>query len=94
MQVAVLGALVAYLVPIRGKAWDRSLAVADALALGCWTVAGTTKTLGVGMGIVAAVLLGITTAVGGGALKCSAAAGRGGLRRQHALCHRITCPAA
>ena len=30
-QVAVLGALVAYLVPIRGKAWDRSLAVGDGL---------------------------------------------------------------
>ncbi len=69
VTTALVGAALAFAVPIGGRRWDYPLAVLDALALGCWAVAGTAKTLGVGLGLLAAVLLGITTAVGGGAIR-------------------------
>lgn len=69
LSTALVGACLAYVVPIKGRRWDYPLAVLDALAVGAWAVAGTAKTLGVGLGPLPAVLLGITTAVGGGAIR-------------------------
>jgi uncharacterized membrane protein YeiH len=54
---------------VRGRVWERVWPVVDALALGTWAAAGAQKTLGVGLGWLAAILLGTITAVGGGAVR-------------------------
>ncbi|WP_305789867.1 trimeric intracellular cation channel family protein [Symbioplanes lichenis] len=46
-----------------------TMLVFDAAGLGLFAVTGTLKALGAGLGSVQAVLLGVTTAVGGGALR-------------------------
>lgn len=63
---ALAGATVAFLLPVRGPAWDLTWPMVDALALGCWAAAGAQKTLALGLGWLPAVLLGTVTAVGGG----------------------------
>lgn len=69
LTAALAGALVSYLIPIGGRRWNYPLLVVDALAVGTWAVAGTAKTLGAGLGALPAVMLGLVTAVGGGALR-------------------------
>lgn len=59
-------AIIGYLIPLRGKWLSRGLALADVLAVGCWTATGTIKALGSGLGVLPSLLLGVTTAVGGG----------------------------
>lgn len=66
---ATAGAIVAFLAPVQGRVWSVGFPLVDALALGCWAAAGAQKTLAVGLGWLAAVLLGTITAVGGGALR-------------------------
>jgi uncharacterized membrane protein YeiH len=66
---AIAGAVVAFLVPIGGRAWHAVFPYIDALALGCWATAGAQKTLTLGLGWLPAVLLGTITAVGGGTLR-------------------------
>lgn len=63
---ALGGALVAYLIDVKGRAWDLVFPWVDAFALGCWAAAGAQKTLGFGLGWLPALLLGTITAVGGG----------------------------
>jgi uncharacterized membrane protein YeiH len=69
LSTALVGAGLAFLVRVEGRAWDRLWPVVDALALGCWASVGAQKTLDVGLGWVPAVLLGTITAVGGGAVR-------------------------
>ncbi|OOK70182.1 hypothetical protein BZL30_6006 [Mycobacterium kansasii] len=59
----------AFLVPVYGRTWNLTLPVIDAIALGTWAVAGAQKTLGIGLGWAAALLMGTITAVGGGTLR-------------------------
>lgn len=66
---AIGGAVVAFVLPVRGRTWNISFLVIDALALGCWATVGTQKTLSLGLGWLPALLLGTITAVGGGALR-------------------------
>lgn len=66
---AVIGGLVAFVVPIGGRSWRVVFPVIDALALGCWASAGALKTLSAGLGWLPALMLGTLTAVGGGALR-------------------------
>lgn len=66
---AFAGAAIAFVIRVRGAAWDRLWPVIDALALGTWSAAGAQKTLLVGLGWLPAVLLGTITAVGGGAMR-------------------------
>jgi uncharacterized membrane protein YeiH len=63
---ALAGALLAFLLRVEGRLWDRVFVLVDAIALGCWAAAGAQKTLGVGLGWLPALLLGTITAVGGG----------------------------
>lgn len=66
LLTALAGAVVVFLIPVRGRIWDRVWPFVDALALGCWAAAGAQKTLAYGLGWLPAVLLGAVTAVGGG----------------------------
>lgn len=67
--VAVAGAAVAFLIPMRTRIWSLTYPVVDALALGTWAVVGAEKTLSVGLTWLSAILLGTISAVGGGALR-------------------------
>ena len=69
LLTAFAGAAASYLADVQGKVWDRVWPVIDAVALGCWASTGAQKTLGVGLGWLPAVLLGVITAVGGGAVR-------------------------
>lgn len=66
---ALAGAALAFVLDF-GAGWARrSLLVADALALGCWSATGAAKALGVGLAWLPAIFLGVITAVGGGMLR-------------------------
>lgn len=67
--VALLGAAVAFMIPITHHFWDRSFPVIDALALGAWAAAGSQRALAHDFSAMSAVLLGTVTAVGGGMLR-------------------------
>ncbi len=67
--VALVGALVVFLIPLRARIWSVTYPIVDALALGTWAVVGAEKTLGVGLSWLPAILLGTISAVGGGALR-------------------------
>lgn len=67
--VAIVGAVLAFLIPLGGRMWSLTYPVVDALALGTWAVVGTEKTLSVGLSWLPAILLGTISAVGGGALR-------------------------
>lgn len=71
--VAIAGAAVAFILPLEGKWTLRLILVADGLVLGTWAATGATKTLGLGFGIMPALLLGLVTAVGGGMIRDIAA---------------------
>jgi uncharacterized membrane protein YeiH len=66
---SLVGAAVAFLVPIGGRAWERSFPVLDAVALGCWAAAGAQKSLSLGLEWPAAISLGAITAAGGGVVR-------------------------
>lgn len=66
---ACVGALIAYMIALQGKASRALLSVADVLALGCWSATGASKALAAGLGWVPAIFLGVLTAVGGGVLR-------------------------
>jgi len=69
LATALLGAVVAFLLPLGGRWWNRIYVVGDALVLGCWAATGATKALAEGLGVLPAVLLGVMTAVGGGVIR-------------------------
>ncbi len=53
-----------------GSAWaTRALIVLDFLGMGCWAATGTIKALGLDLHWLPAIAMGVTTAVGGGALR-------------------------
>lgn len=66
---ALSGALIAFLLHVEGRVWDRTYPFVDALALGCWAAAGAQKALDAGLGWLPALLLGTITAVGGGTVR-------------------------
>ncbi len=69
LGTALVGAVVAFLLPLRGRWWNRAFVVADGVVLGCWAATGATKALAAGLGVLPAVLLGVTTAAGGGMIR-------------------------
>ena len=66
---ALAGAVVAYVIHVRGKLWEHSYQYVDAVAIGFWATAGAQRTLAVGLDWVAAILLGVVTAVAGGVVR-------------------------
>ena len=71
--VALAGAAAAFLWKLRRRAWAATMVVADGVVLGAWAATGAMKTLEAGFGAVPAVLLGLTTAIGGGMIRDIAA---------------------
>ncbi|WP_199422141.1 trimeric intracellular cation channel family protein [Actinotalea solisilvae] len=69
LTTALAGAVVAFVVHLEGRWWNRTYLVGDAVVLGCWAATGATKALAAGLGALPAVLLGVTTAVGGGMIR-------------------------
>jgi uncharacterized membrane protein YeiH len=69
LVLAITGAVIAFFVPFRGRWSLRSLILLDALAVGCWAAVGAQKTLDAGLGWLPAIVMGIITAVGGGAVR-------------------------
>jgi uncharacterized membrane protein YeiH len=69
LLTAFAGAAASFLANVQGRVWDRVWPVVDAVALGCWACTGAQKTLDVALGWLPAVLLGVVTAVGGGAVR-------------------------
>mgnify|MGYP002738879387 CR=1 FL=1 len=69
ISTALVGASIAFLWRLDSKFWTVALVVADGTVLGCWAATGAMKTLAVGFGLMPALLLGITTAVGGGMIR-------------------------
>lgn len=65
----VLGAATVYFYYPHVPKFRRTLLLVDAAGLGLFCVTGTVKALGAGVPAVSAVLLGVTTAVGGGLLR-------------------------
>lgn len=68
--VCALGAsALAFLVRFEGRRWRQVFPYVDALALGTWAVVGTQKSLQAGLAPLPSILLGVLTAVGGGAVR-------------------------
>jgi uncharacterized membrane protein YeiH len=67
--LAIAGAIIAFVLPLRGKWSQRPLALIDALAVGCWSAVGVQKALDAGLGWLPAIILGMITAVGGGMVR-------------------------
>jgi uncharacterized membrane protein YeiH len=62
------GAVVCF-APPRGEAWRLLAPVAEAATIGAWAVTGTEKAATLGIAPFSAVLLGVVSAVGGGAVR-------------------------
>lgn len=69
LSVALIAAIVSFLVPLEGRRWRQWFPWVDAIALGTWAVVGTEKALIHGLHWLPAVLLGVLTACGGGAVR-------------------------
>ncbi|MFD4404643.1 trimeric intracellular cation channel family protein [Nocardia sp. NPDC058499] len=69
LPTAVLGTIISFVIHLSENAWDRLFTALDAAVIGFWAVTGAQKTLAAGLGWLPAILLGITTAVGGGATR-------------------------
>ncbi|PZG96393.1 hypothetical protein C1I97_26250 [Streptomyces sp. NTH33] len=69
LPTALAGTLLAFLFDVGKQTSSRSFTLLDAAVLSFWAVAGAQKTLGAGLGWLPAVLLGMITAVGGGAVR-------------------------
>lgn len=66
---ALLGATVAFFWRLESKWTNRLITVADALCLGCWAATGAQKTLALDLGVLPALMMGLTTAVGGSIIR-------------------------
>lgn len=69
LLLAVAGAVVALLIHMRGKVWERFMVHGDSVILGVWSVTGAVKALSFDMPLISAVFLGMLTATGGGMIR-------------------------
>lgn len=66
---ALIAATIAYFIHLEGTIARGALALADVLALGCWSATGTIKAASLGLQLIPSIMLGVITAVGGGMLR-------------------------
>ena len=69
LGLACGGALVAFLIDLKGKSWELFREHGDAIILGVWSTTGCVKALTHGMPLIPCVFLGVLTAVGGGMVR-------------------------
>ncbi len=69
LTVALVAAGIAFLVPLEGRRWRQLFPWVDAIALGTWAVVGTQKAMLYDIHWLPAMLLGVLTACGGGAVR-------------------------
>lgn len=69
IQIALMGALIGGLLGDRIHYFRRMIAGVDALALGAFSVFGVQKSLGAGLSVPVAMLVGVINAAGGGLLR-------------------------
>ncbi len=69
IQIALIGALIGALLGERIHYFRRLIAATDALALGAYAAFGVQKSLGAGLSVPAAILVGVINAAGGGLLR-------------------------
>jgi len=69
LSVALVTAVVAYLVHVEGRWWSRGVRVLDAIALGTWGAVGAQRAIAAGLHWLPALMLGTITAVGGGMVR-------------------------
>lgn len=66
---AIAGAFLAFVLNLKGRAWNTFYRLADAIVLGAWAATGTAKALGLGVHWLPALMMGLVTAVGGGMIR-------------------------
>lgn len=69
LTCALAGSAFAFLINAEGGWWRRLVTVLDITAMGLWAATGTAKSLGYGLDVLPAILLGVTSAVGGGVIR-------------------------
>ncbi len=69
LACALGGAGFTFVIAADGAWWRRLVSVLDIAAMGLWAATGTAKSLGYGLDVLPAILLGITSAVGGGVIR-------------------------
>ncbi|WP_157697009.1 trimeric intracellular cation channel family protein [Brachybacterium avium] len=69
LACALAGAGFSFLVATEGAWWRHLVTVLDIAAMGLWAATGTAKSLGYGLDVLPAILLGVTSAVGGGVIR-------------------------
>lgn len=65
----VTAAIIAFFVPLDSHRWQKVMIGGDLLCLGCWSATGASKGLSAGLGPIAAIFLGVVTAIGGGMIR-------------------------
>ncbi|PMC75841.1 trimeric intracellular cation channel family protein [Brachybacterium sp. UMB0905] len=69
LACALGGAMFTFFINADSSWWRRMITVLDILAMGLWAATGTAKSFGFGLDVLPAVLLGVTSAVGGGVIR-------------------------
>lgn len=69
LTCALAGAGFSFFISTDGPWWRRLVTVLDIAAMGLWAATGTAKSLGYGLDVLPAILLGVTSAVGGGVIR-------------------------
>jgi uncharacterized membrane protein YeiH len=69
LTCALGGAAFSFFIHAEGGWWRRLVTVLDITAMGLWAATGTAKSLGYGLDVLPAILLGVTSAVGGGVIR-------------------------
>ncbi|MGO1896401.1 MAG: trimeric intracellular cation channel family protein [Brachybacterium sp.] len=69
LACALGGATFSFLIHAEGAWWRRTVTVLDIAAMGLWAATGTAKSLAYGLDVLPAILLGVTSAVGGGVIR-------------------------
>lgn len=69
ISTALIGAAIAFFWKLQNRFWVVALIIADGVVLGAWAATGAMKTMAAGYGVMAALLLGLTTAIGGGMIR-------------------------
>lgn len=69
LACALGGAAFSFTISTDGPWWRRLVTVLDIAAMGLWAATGTAKSLGYGLDVLPAILLGVASAVGGGVIR-------------------------